>query len=294
MNAGAEVAGPTTNDEAVFHYRVPGRSTSQRPGAHKALTGGAGTEFHSHVRLFDHPDPRRLDLHASLRSGREEWLVRSHRQRAAMPVYAVVDVSASMLVGAPQRKLDTVAAFLESLGNSAYKAGDPAGMCAFDGESREDLFVPARHSRGVGGEMAAVVAQASMGRAAGSGLVPALQRLAGRQALVFLVSDFHWPLDALTDALDVLERAWIVPVIVWDPSEAEPPADDGFVNVRDAETGKSRPLWLNASLRRRWKDEIAVRRGRIDAIFDSRRIQPLYFTGAFSADALSRYFLELY
>lgn len=294
MNDGLKVAEPEAIDESVFYYRVPGRSTSQRPGAHKALTGGAGTEFHSHVRLFDHPDPRRLDLHASLRSGRDEWLVRSHRQRAAMPVYAVVDVSASMHVGAPRRKLDTVAAFLESLGNSAFKAGDPAGMCAFDGDSREDLFVSVRHSRGVGGEMAAVVTRAPLGRAAGSGLLPALQRLAGRQALVFLVSDFHWPLGSLSDALDVLERAWVVPIIVWDPSEAEPPAADGFVRVRDAETGDARPLWVNASMRRRWRDEIDARRGQIDAIFDARRIQPLYFTGGFDADALSRYFLELY
>lgn len=281
-------------DEAVFHYRVPGRSMSQRPGAHQALTSGAGTEFHSHVRLFDHPDPRRLDLHASLRSGRDEWLVRSHRQRAAMPVYAVVDVSASMHVGAPRRKLDTVAAFLESLGNSAFKVGDPAGLCAFDGDAREDLFVPARHSRGVGGEMAALVAQAPRGRSTGAGLVPALQRLAGKQALVFLVSDFHWKLEALTDALDLLERAWVVPLVIWDAAEAEPPAVDGFVRLRDAETGEARPVWLNAAMRRRWANEIAARRIQLNAVFDSRRIQPLYITGGFRAEALSRYFLELY
>jgi uncharacterized protein (DUF58 family) len=280
--------------DAIFYYRIPGRAGGYRPGAHAGRTAGTGNEFKSHARLSDCPDPRRLDLRASLRAGRDEWLVRLYRQRAALPVHAVVDVSASMEVGAPRRKLDVAASFVEIMGNSAFKVGDPAGLCAFDDGSREDLFVPARHSRGAGQAMASLIAQSERAptRSQGCGLVPALQTLAGRHGLVFLVSDFHWPLKEMETALDLLERAWVVPLVIWDSSEISPPDTTGFVHLRDAERGQVRPVWLNSALRDKWIARIAARRQELNTLFSSRRLRPLFITGAFTAEILSQYFLE--
>jgi uncharacterized protein (DUF58 family) len=281
-------------NDAIFYYRIPGRAGGYRPGAHAGRTAGTGLEFKSHVRLLDCPDPRRLDLRASLRGGRDEWLVRLYRQRAAVPVYAVVDVSASMEIGTPRRKLDVAATFVEVMGNSAFKVGDPAGLCAFDSGPREDLYVPARHSRGAGQVMASRIARS--GRASTysqrCGLVPALQALAGRPGLVFLVSDFHWPLKEMATALDLLERSWVVPIVIWDSSEVSPPDTTGFVRLRDAESGQVRPLWLTSALRERWKARIAARRQELENLFASRRLRPIFITGAFSTDALSQYFIE--
>jgi uncharacterized protein (DUF58 family) len=280
--------------DAIFYYRIPGRAGGYRPGAHAGRMAGTGNEFKSHARLSDCPDPRRLDLRASLRAGRDEWLVRLYRQRAAVPVHAVVDVSASMEVGAPRRKLDVAASFVEIMGNSAFKVGDPAGLRAFDGGSREDLFVPARHSRGAGQAMASLIAQSERApaRSQGCGLVSALQTLAGRHGLVFLVSDFHWPLKEMAAALDLLERAWVVPLVIWDPSEISPPDTTGFVRLRDAERGQVRPVWLNSALRDKWVAGIAARRQELNTLFASRRLRPIFVTGAFTAEALSQYFLE--
>ena len=69
-----------------FHYRLPTRARGHRPGSHPGLTIGAGQEFVSHVSLYERADPRRLDLRASLRSLRQEWLVRVNRQRAGVAV----------------------------------------------------------------------------------------------------------------------------------------------------------------------------------------------------------------
>ncbi|MGC2040842.1 MAG: MxaS protein, partial [Paraburkholderia caledonica] len=71
---------------AEFHYRLPMRSSGFRPGSHRGSSFGAGQEFAMHGRLFDYPDPRRIDLRASVRAARSEWLVRVHLQRAAVPV----------------------------------------------------------------------------------------------------------------------------------------------------------------------------------------------------------------
>lgn len=282
--------------EASFYYRIPGRTSGHRPGAHGGHAVGTGNDFKSHARLTDCPDPRRIDLRASLSAGRDEWLVRLYRQRAAVPVHAVVDMSASMDIGRPCRKLHVAAAFVEAMGNSAFKVGDPAGLCAFDVEARNDLYMPARHNRGAGKLMASRIAQPvrTVPRKPRCGLVPALQTLAGRQALVFLVSDFHLPAKDMTEALDLLERAWVVPVVIWDASEIAPPQETGFVRMRDAEGGGARPVWINAALRDTWMARVEARRRWLDALFASRQLRPVYMTGAFDAQVLSRYFLDAF
>ncbi len=256
-----------------------------------------------HGRLFDYPDPRRLDLRASVRAARSEWLVRVHLQRAAVPVQALVDVSASMRFGTRQTKLEVAADFVEALGHSAFRVGDPLGMLAFDQGARDDLFMPPRSGRGIGNLLATMLretARSSVGAVSsggvGVGSGEALRRvasnMAGRQALVFLVSDFHWPLTALPAVLDLLVHAYVVPIVVWDAAEIAPPAGGPLLAVSDAESGKVRSLWLSPSVRERWREGVAKRRAELLATFGKRAIQPFFIESAFDPEAMSRYFLE--
>lgn len=279
------------NPQAVFHYRIDGRAAGRRPGAHAGRAAGAGHDFLAHARLFDHPDPRRLDLRASLRSGGTDWLVRTHRQRSAITLQAVVDVSASMACGAP-RKLDIAASLVESMGSSAFKTGDAAGLTAFDRTVRHDLCRPAQHSRAIGASMASLLRAAQPGSGAGCGVLDALQPLAGRQAMVFLVSDFHWPPEILSAALALLAHAWVVPVVIWDTAETTPPGAASFVRLRDAETGQRRSLWLTPRLRDQWIERVAARRRELDALFAARQLRALYVSGHFDAAQVSAYFLD--
>jgi len=301
-----------------FHYRLPMRVRGYRPGSHPGSAIGAGHVFISHASLYDRPDPRRLDLRASLRSMRGEWLVRVNRQRAGVSVYTIVDVSASMSFGAGSKR-QMVADFLESLGLSTFRAGDALGMVAFDSRERPELFVPPRIGRGVGSsslerlkqfwaapagrggnaggargpELAAARLSGGGANSTGArGLELAAMRLAGREGLVFIVSDFHWPLERLGAALDLLTHAHVVPLIVWDRAESEPPAGNGFALLRDSESGAQRTLWLRPSLRARWRESIASRREQLERIFAANFIRPLYLQGAFDAEVVSKYFLE--
>jgi len=275
-----------------FHYRLPYRVGGWRPGAHPGTRLGAGQEFVSYMSLYDRPDPRRLDLRASLRDLSGNWLVRVHRQRASVPVHAIVDVSASMAFGARKTKLQVAADFVEALGQSAGRVGDAVGMAAFDAAERADLFVPAVVSRGIGALMASVLRQAETAARGFEGLEATVQRIAGRRGLVFLVSDFHWPLERLNAILDLLAHAYVVPIIVWDPAEIEPPALDALAPLRDAESGARRTLWLRPKLRSQWRDAVARRRTELDGLFGARAIRPFYVVGAFDAEAMSQYFLE--
>src|SRR5690242_8388741 len=174
-----------------FHYRLPGRVGGHRHGSHPGSSLGAGQEFVAHMNLYDRPDPRRLDLHASLRNVRGEWLVRIYRQRTGIPVHVLVDVSSSMSFGTRRSKLHVVSDFVEALGRSAFRAGDALGMLAFDARERTDLFVPALLNRGIGSVMATMLQQCATSAGGIEGLEQAAVRLAGQPGLVFLASDFH-------------------------------------------------------------------------------------------------------
>lgn len=321
-----------------FHYRLTSRVSGQRPGSHPGSSIGAGQEFVAHMSLYDRPDPRRLDLRASLRSLTDTWLVRVNRQRAGIAVRAIVDVSASMKFGRQRSKLHVVADFIEALGLSAFRVGDALGMMAFDTQERPDLFVPARVSRGMGSIMAAGLreiagaphvngmedagdvswarrawgmrgaqgvsgargaqrapdARGGRGAAAGiDGLEAAASHLAGQQGLIFLVSDFHWPLERLDVVLDLFAHASVVPFIVWDPAETEPPERNALASIRDAESGARRTLVLRPRLRQQWRQAVAQRRSELDSLFAAHAIRPFYVQGAFDGDALSRYFFEV-
>ncbi|WP_350309637.1 DUF58 domain-containing protein [Aquariibacter lacus] len=287
---------------AEFHYKLPGRHGGQRPGAHEGSSLGAGQQFAAHRRLLDHPDPRRIDLRASLRDPQGDWLVRIARQRVAVPVQAVVDVSASMRFGAQRAKLDRVADFVEVLGHSAFRAGDPVGLMAFDAGERTDLFLPPRHSRGAGRVMAeglracAPAAPPRPGADPLAGLRACVDRLAGRRSLVVLVSDFHgMPLDGLAAQIDRLSPAWVLPVLVWDPAEVVPPGVDALLSLRDAETGARRSLWLRERVRQDWHAAVAARRAALQALCVARALPPFDLlgpAGEFDAEALTRHFME--
>lgn len=281
------------SEHREFHYRLPRRIGGWRPGSHRGSSLGAGQEFVSHMRLYDRPDPRRLDLRASLRNIQQEWLVRVNRQQASTPVNAVVDVSASMGFGSRRSKLDIAAEFVEALGQSSFRVGDALGMLAFDSRERTDLFVPAMVSRGIGETMAKLLRNTSGGAGNATGLADAIQHLAGRQGLVFLVSDFHWPLAGLSDALDALVHSFVVPVVIWVTAEIQPPAHDGLAQLRDMESGAQRTLWMRPRIRERWVESAAARRTELDQQFASRGIRPFYVTGQFDSEAMSQYFFEV-
>lgn len=275
-----------------FHYRMPVRVGGQRPGAHRSTTTGSGQEFIAHQTLFDRPDPRRLDLRASIRDPEQRWLVRVNRQRAGIPVYLIADVSASMGFGSDGSKTERLAQFALSLGDSVFRTGDALGLLAYDGRERTDLMIAPMHSRGAGVMMAEALARAPAGDASTRGIMQACARIAGRQALVFLASDFHAPLEQTSAALDMLSHAHVVPMVVWDEVEPRAPDGEGLLALRDVETGRRRGLWLRPQIRRRWEDAFAQRRAELDALFSSRSVRPFWMTGRFDADAMSRYFFE--
>lgn len=274
-----------------LHYRLAGAARGYFPGAHRSRRGTSGFEFRGHAPLVDLPDVRRLDLHASLRDPFGHWLVRVQSERMAIPVAMVADVSASMGFAGAQRKLDVLADFVESLAWSAWRHGDSFGFVAGDDTLHAGLLLPQTRARAAGGTLAATLrAWRPSGRSA-LALADAHRHLTRQRALLFLVSDFHWPLDHVDLVLDRLVGHELVPVLLWQPQEFDLGARCGLADLVDPESGTRRTVWWRPALRARWAVAHAARREALLERFRRRRLAPLVIEGAFDADAVTRHFL---
>jgi hypothetical protein len=276
-----------------LHYRVASPVLGHFPGHHRSRRGDSGFEFRGHATLLDAPDPRRLDLHASLRDPFGAWRVRLHHQRMANPVVMVADLSASMGFAGRQRKIEVLADFVDSLAWSAWRTGDRFGFIGCDATVRPDWLQLPTRARGSGQQLAQALrvwSPSGLSARSADGLLQAPAYIGQQRALVFLVSDFHLPLSRIEAVLAALAAHEVVPVVLWDPLEFQVGAARGLLHAVDPESGRRRLVWWRPALRDRWQRAHQARHDALQRVFAARRQRPLFIEGAFDADAVTRHF----
>lgn len=273
-----------------FHYRVHGRASGHGPGAHRSRRGESGLEFRGHVPLLDAADVRRIDVHASLRDAFGQWQLKVFSEPRAVPVIVVADLSASMGYRGERAKLEVLADFTEAAAQSAWRHGDPFGFVGCDDAVRRDWLTPPTRRRGQGGLLAQRL-RALQPHGSARGLALAARALPQRRSLVFVVSDFHLPVPELDRVLAALAHHEVVPVLLWDRHEFEPPRN-GILQLSDPETGQQRLVWMRTALRERWVAAQAARRAALQALFHRHRLDPLVLDDGYRADAVSAHFVR--
>ncbi len=275
-----------------FHYRIGWRVYGHRPGFHRSAGAGPGIEFHGHAALFDLPDARKLDLHATLRDPFGLWQVRVHRQRASIPVILLADLSASMgaLTGGAASKMRVLADFTASLAYSAHRTGDAFGFIGCDEVMRDGFRLPLTRVQGAGIALAEKLRVLQPSGRNADALLDAAVALTERRSLVFLASDFHFSLTLLEQVLHALARHEVVPVVIWDKAELQPVTRFGLASIRDSETGGRRTLLLRKKLRERINEAYTARRAALSAAFIQHAVRPVYFSGDFDEDKMTAHF----
>ncbi|MEY4729667.1 MAG: hypothetical protein RL020_825 [Pseudomonadota bacterium] len=276
-----------------FNYRVNAKAGGHFPGHHRSVQPGGAFEFRGHVPLLARPDPRRLDINVSLRDPFGGWVVRDFQQRSSVPVYVIGDISASMgFASAGGRKLDVLADILSSTAYSAHRTGDRFGFVACDTQVREDFFQPPSHSRGAGAAVEKSLRSLNPQGKNANGLLDAHKYLARQRALIFLVSDFHFPIPLLDDIMQSLSQHQVIPIVLWDEAEYKNLPNYGFATLRDSESGKQRSVWMRPKLRERIQTHFTQHRAAMEQIFLQRQSPALFLHGDFAPDMLTQYFFS--
>jgi hypothetical protein len=272
---------------AEFSYRARFAARSYTPGAHASRVRGSGLDVAAVVPIERARDLRRLDLHAALRDPHERWWVREHHQRSSIAVRLLADVSASVAASQADRRALTIN-FAQALRHSVARTGDAFALHAFAAQPLQAAV--ASRARGLAAAAVAQLAARPFDQPGAAGVLAVADALPREPSLVFLVSDFHWPVALLDDALARLARHDVVPVWLAEPPLAERLPTFGLLALRDAETGAERTVWMRPALRKRWTQAQAHHEAQMRACFERHQRVPLELSGAFGADAVSDYF----
>lgn len=279
-----------------FSYHIAWRSHSRRPGRHKSNQRGMGMEFRGHTTLLSYPDPRRIDIRQTIRDPLEQVHVRIFNQKSVTPVFVLCDMSGSMQYagsrqdGSTQKKIEVAADIAQSVAQSATRNRDLVGFIGFDDVVREDWLCTLSTRPHTTIEMAENLRNYTPQEVGSRGIVETVGLLPRERSLIFMVSDFHMPISDLEEALVLMQRHHIVPVVLWDSSEYTDLPEFGIASVTDPETGAKRTLFLRKAYRDRILQSFADRRKAIEDLFLRFDMQPFFVQNSFDADQLSEYF----
>jgi hypothetical protein len=270
-----------------FNYRARFASRSFLPGAHASRAAGSGLDVASLVPLERARDARRIDLRASLRDPAQGWWARELHQRSSINIVLLSDLSASVAADVQGDRARLAREFAQALVLSAARCGDALGVIGFDDAAR----ALRRPTRARAAALAAIDALGPFNGRGAAGVIEAAALLPRQRALVFLLSDFCWPLPLLDAALERLQRHDVVPV--WLDDAEDPWASLprwGLLRLADAESAAQRFVWWRPALRRRWQEGRAVHRAAVQSLLARHQRRPLMLHGAFDADAVSGWF----
>lgn len=274
-----------------IHYKVPWRSSSSFPGYHASQQKGGGLQFRHHVPLVDAPDPRRFDIRASLADPFEQLRVRVYQQTSNIAVYVIADLSASMGFTGQFSKMENMADFVECMSFSAYRTGDTFGFIGSADEKQNTWTLPPTLNRAAGLALADKLRHYQP-TGGSQGLLTVAENLGSRRALVFLLSDFHYPLEFTEKLMASLAYHDVVPVLLWDKQEYQNLPKFGLARVQDAETKQTRLLFLRPSLNKRIKARFEAKQTQLFELFGRYGRPPLMLSEGFNAEEVTHYFYD--
>ena len=277
-----------------FNYRYSHKVYGSTPGVHRGKSLGTGDSFAGFAKLFDYPDPRRLDLRASLRNnlstGGDSYLVRRYQQRSPITLWMMADLSGSMAVSNVNH--DQLANLTQLIAHSAVGLGDRFALAGFDSGLRHDVYMMPTRQRSMPNVAADMIRDAESASSAGvDGLIHAANMITSTHAIVFLASDFCCDIDVVDKALRQLSRYTVVP-IVWQHDDVNHlPSHAGWTEMRDSETGEYRNVWMRPSIKKRWQKTMDDHFEQLTACFMRHRVRPFFTDGEVTGEQLSNYFL---
>ncbi len=284
-----------------FFYNVHWRAQFYHAGATLTNHHGNGSDFAGFASLLACPDPKRIDIRASVRTVPKQWLVRTYLERAAVRVYAIVDLSSSMWFEGEAHMRQQVTEFVCSLAWSANRQGDAFGMCGADTAEQAAWQVLPSFQPGTAQAVAQQVTQywqqaASQPHAAGrtaSGLPQTIMSLGPQRALVFLLSDFYWPDALLQQTLTAAQQHDVVPVVLRDRTATTGLPAFGWARLRDMETGEVRSWMLRRRLHQQIADHAAQQTDALNAsLLKAGTRSPLWLNPGWRAEDVSRHLME--
>lgn len=271
---------------AAIAFAARGRVFGRRPGCHASLSPGWGGAHAGLAPLLADPDPRRIDLRATLRDPFGAVWVRRQRQRVDVDVIAVLDCSGSMGFEGRASRADLAQTLVAGLAHAASRSSDRFGLILAGAEVWGTLTLPPTRRRDLVAEVLERIAAATPGGFGVDGIMAAREYLPARRCIVLLVSDFACSDDDLHGVLDSLADHDLRPLVLRDSALDTPDPRYGLMDLADLETARRRLVLMRPALAARWAAAAAARWARQAGIFAEHGLAPLVIRDRIDTDAL--------
>ena len=268
-------------EQLVFDYKTPFLLNALRESEHRSKRQGPGSDFYKKSAFLTDPNPARIDLAMSVTDPFESIYVKSFRQRSKLDVLTLVDGSDSMTI---EGKSDLTALAEQSIALSvAY---------------RNDNY----QSYIMGQVIQAITDNAPLSRYyetldfettppnTAEAFANTESLLPRRRALIFLVSDFHWPQEKLSRVLNSLSGHYLVPIVIWRSAEYRHYPLWRFVQIHDAENGENRLIFVTPKQKRLIESTFEDRKIFLNKQFQKHNCRAFWMIDQFSAQQLSEFF----
>jgi uncharacterized protein (DUF58 family) len=206
-------------------------------GQYSSVFKGRGMEFNEVREYLPGDDIRNIDWNVTARYG--HLFVKKFVEERELTIMLLVDMSASGKFGTVDKtKAEIVAEIASVLAFSAIKNNDKVGMVVFT--DKIEKYVPPSKTTG---HILRLIRDILFfkPRNTGTDLNMALEYFSNvvkKKAIVFLISDFITK--DYEKVLKIVSRKHdVVAISITDPKEKELPANIGYVELADAETGET-------------------------------------------------------
>ena len=241
---------------ARLEWRVVRRLDGRLAGGYRTAHRGTGTDLVGLREYVEGDDARHIDWNVTARLNEPQ--LRVFAEDRELTVWLVLDRSASMTVGGPERgKHDVLSELAVVLARLFGRGGNRVGALLYDtglydtgryDAGRYDAgmvrIVPPgngrRHVLRIAAELTRTAARTSPGTGRTTDLAAMLDaaaKLARRRALIVVISDFIGDGDWGRSLLRLTQRHEVVALRVTDAADDELP-EAGLVVIEDAETGE--------------------------------------------------------
>ena len=276
---------------SIFQYRLSGLSSSVFVGKHASRWQSHGQLFKQHAPFTANDDARRIDIRASVLDPFERYQVRHYQQHSLLTVYLIADLSASLSFAGQQAKRDSLQQLLQCIADSALAVGDYFAFIGCGQRIESSWLLPANRHSGYIEQFAKTLKNLTYSANCQS-LADVAPYLPQQRALIFLLSDFHFPLANLPQLLHAIKHHDVVPLVLWDKQEYEQLPAWGLVSYRDMENGNTRTLWMRPALKHSIRAAYQTRQQQLQHSLRALGHEPLFLTTQPVAEQLNHYFRQ--
>ena len=253
---------------ANLRFIVKGRRQGRLSGVHSSSRAGVSLEFSDYRAYAPGDDFRYIDWNVYGRLDR--LLVKTFVHEADLPIYLLVDFSASMQVGTPS-KAQYAAQFAAGMAYLGLKELDRVGVWSFNDRLIPGL--PPRHGMGQMGKIIRLLREAEPGgKTSIDQAITEFLSQTRESGIVFIISDFLGS-DEYQEGLAKLAYRGdeVTAIQVLDPSDASPPMV-GTTRIVDVESSQRLTLTIGHRTKEEYERRFREFQETLKAFLLSRRI----------------------